>query len=164
MSELEAPENEISFLLGLLFREKKLPQWAKEVMTARIKLINSVAIYQPFPYSVQPHPTRNAQQPQQPQSIPQAKGASLPMQSPSTLAAMARHAADNPNDPKVPYVPPQEPHVPEVVVPVKDIAKTPEAAAAMQTRNALISAAISGKPVVLTKKGEILPNVPKIGR
>lgn len=98
-------ETELSFLLGLLLGER-LPKAVREKITARIKVVEELLVKSPVVT-------------QQTFQIPvQAQG-----QSPSTAAAMARHAAEAP---------------PIVVSPV--------AQAALMNREQSLAEAMSGKP------------------
>jgi hypothetical protein len=132
---------ELSFLLDLLLNHK-LPKATREAVTQRIKDVETrlSSAAPSFRVSAAPAP------------VPFQLPPGAPPQSPSTLAAMARHAA---NDAGIPMqrqdiavvqdtpglaVLGTEPTQPAVV------AQTPAAMAAMLQRNEVIARAASGKP------------------
>ena len=111
--------SELSFLIELLLNHE-LPVATKHLIAERIKEVEQgLTARPPAPVTWPPQvPLRN-------------------QQSPSTLAAMAKHAGLEVTPP------PEMPPIPEQ--PVAVIAQTPQAAAAMNSRNAAISASIAGK-------------------
>jgi hypothetical protein len=128
---------ELTFLVELLLNHK-LPKATRDLVAARIKEVEAALprqmtpIHYPQPVTAQPYVTSGLS------PVPQAA---------STLAAMARHAQNEPAGPIIlaPAVPP--------VSPVAVIAQTPAAAAAINARNEAINSAISGKP----EKGRTSP-------
>lgn len=118
---------ELSFLIDLLLNHK-LPKPTKEAVAERLKTVEANLMFAPM------------------RSLPQAilpQPVGMPPQAQSTLAAMARHAAAA-NEPYPAGVSPQV--TPATDTPVAVIGQTPAAIAAMNSRQAAISAAISGKP------------------
>ncbi len=110
---------ELSFLIELLLNHD-LPKATKDLIASRIKEVE-----QNLTTRIQPLATRQIQ-PVAPQL----------QQSPSTLAAMARHG-----DMPALVLPPEMPPVEPVAV----IAQTPQTAAAMNHRNQTIADAVNGK-------------------
>lgn len=109
--------SELSFLIELLLNHD-LPKMTKDLIAQRIKDVEVKISEAQYPVA-------------KPVSVPVA----VRQQAPSTLAAMARHG-DIPAIPVVELPP---------VVPVEQIAQTPEASAGLARRNQLINAAISGQ-------------------
>lgn len=111
---------ELSFLIDLLLNHE-LQKVTKDLIAMRIKDVEA-GLTQPT-YMVQPGPPIG-------QRVPYPNGT----QAASTLALMAKHG-DIPIPPQAQVQPTQ----------VENIGQTPQAAAAMATRNAIINEAIAGK-------------------
>ena len=123
--------SELSFLIDLLLKHK-LPQATKDLIAERIKEVESVLSSAPVRINA---PTHN---PSLVHSVQNNVALSGAPQAPSTMAILAR----NPD-----LVPP-----PPVSEPVAVIAHTPAAAAALESRNAMIAKAASGNPPMKTRK------------
>lgn len=117
---------ELSFLIELLL-EHELKADTKKAIAARIKDVES-DISQNMIHK-QPSVSPVIQ-------YPKGQTNNVGTQAPSTLALMAKHGDIEP----APVMPP----IPEPM-PVTQVAHTPAAAAAMNSRNAAISASIAGK-------------------
>ena len=117
---------ELSFLIELLLNHD-LPKATKDLLASRIKEVEEKL--------------SNTMQPARP-PIAAPISQNQFSQAPSTLAAMARHAQAG-------LIPPIEvmpaPEMPPIPEPVAVIAQTPQAAAAINSRNSAIAASISGK-------------------
>ena len=120
--------SELSFLIELLLNHE-LPAATKHLVAERIKEVEGklTAGAGTHGTTVQWKPEGSKQY--TPTQI-------LPQQAASTLALMAKHGDIQPM-PAPPEMPPVEP--------VTQIAHTPQAAAAMNSRNAAIAASIAGK-------------------
>jgi len=133
---------ELGFLLDLLLNHK-LPLTTRKAVTERVKVVEE---------GLTPKETLWGRL-QQGQPTPAALPKQLSIQSPSTLAAMMRHAEQGPalvtadQQPVLNAVPPPPPQ------PVAVVAQTAATQAAMAAREAAIASQISGKP----DKGQTRP-------
>jgi hypothetical protein len=131
---------DLSFLIHLLL-DHKLAKTTRDVIAARIKEVES---QMPLGQAI-----RTSQPYSQPQASMPAHALANPFvasQSPSTQAAMARHA-----DPSI--VPQITREIVAEQAPVAVVAQTPMAQAAMISRHQAIAVGIKGEPI----KGETRP-------
>lgn len=129
----KVPKGELSFLLELLLNEK-LSHSVREKITARVKEMEEVFARPPM-QAVQHYPQMAI-----PQNLPAPKIINGAMQSPSTVAALARQAAAGlvgPGDAQT---------VTQHDQPPTPIAVSPAAQQAIHARQIAISQGISGKP------------------
>lgn len=113
--------SELSFLIDLLINPRSLEQLKKD-LAERIK-------------QVEENFTNSPSIPGWVRSNPNPLANKINTQAPSTIAALARHGEFTH----------AMPPVPEAVVPVEQIAQTPQTAAAMQSRQIAIAESIAGK-------------------
>lgn len=128
---------ELTFLIDLLL-DHELQLVTKKAVAVRIREVEKLLLVdRVFVRSDAPSPPVAEVAPPPP---PLPAPAIVSRQAPSTQAAMARHAAADANLPPPPPPPPPLPPPPPVAI----IAQTPQALAAMASRNEAINASMKG--------------------